>query len=349
MNSQKQSVPANKREKEIWIIYNAWLHSGQEKSSTDGWLAEAAVEDEVGPVAGALEELGFSPEIYALSSILDFTARMSGAGKPSLIFNLAEGFRSVSAREMNVAALFELLDIPYTGNSAKTLAAAQDKILTKRVLLSEGIPTPRWTVFQGGEFSDAGGLSYPLIAKPSCEDASLGISAGGVFSDFDALEKAAHGIFETYKQPVLIEEFIDGREINAALLENAGKLEVLPLSEILFDGLPEGSPRITGYEAKWQEGSVWYTGTPAVCPAAVDAGLKSRIEKIAAKVFTLLGGKDYGRVDFRVDSAGNPFVLEYNPNPDISPKGGFARCLRAAGLEFRDFVSILLRNNRYGQ
>jgi D-alanine-D-alanine ligase len=350
MNFQKPSAPINKRGKGIWIVYNAWLRGGQERNAKDsgGRIAEAAVEDEVCLVAEALEELGFCPEIYALSSILDMVVRMGGGKKPQLIFNLAEGFRSAASREMNVAALFELLDIPYTGNSAKTLAAAQDKILTKRLLVSAGIPTPRWAVFEGGEFPGVEELSRPLIVKPACEDASLGIEAEGVFSELSGMREAAHKLFETYRQPVLIEEFIDGREIGAALLENEGKAAVLPLSEILFDALPEGSPGIISYEAKWHEDSVWYRGTPPVCPAAVDAGLKARIEESAAEVFALLGGKDYGRVDFRVDRAGNPFVLEYNPNPDISPTSGFVRSLRAAGLEFRDFLRILLRNNHYG-
>ncbi|MDR1316025.1 MAG: hypothetical protein LBK13_04045 [Spirochaetales bacterium] len=353
MSSQKQSGLTNRRKrrkKEIWLIYNACPGGGQKESGreADERISEAAVEDELRPAAAALEELGFSPEIYALSSILDIAVRISGAEKPKLIVNLAEGFRGMSSKEMNVAALFELLDIPYTGNSAKTLAVAQDKILTKRLLVSAGIPTPRWTVFAGGEFPDTRDFSYPLIAKPSREDASLGIYSDGVFSDSAGIQKAALDLVKRYRQPVLIEEFIEGREITAALLENGQETAVLPLSEILFDSLPEGSPRIAGYEAKWHGGSLWDRGTPVVCPAAVEEGLKLRIEKTAMEVFALLWGKDYGRVDFRVDPAGNPFVLEYNPNPDISLEGGFVRALRATGLEFRDFINILLRNNHYG-
>jgi D-alanine-D-alanine ligase len=349
MNSPKQSGQ-NKHEKEIWIIYNAWPHGRQSNAGEDagGHAAEAAVEDEVQPVVEALDALGFPPEVYAISSILDIAARINGAERPKLIFNLAEGFQGMAEKEMNVAALFELFGIPYTGNPARTLALAQDKILTKRILASAGISSPRWTVFQGGEFPDTSFLACPLIAKPSREDASIGISPAGVFPGRSGIEKAARGLFDTYRQPVLIEEFIDGREINAALQEKEGELTVLPLSEILFDGLPGGAPRIISYEAKWRGDSVWYRGTPAACPAAPDADLRSRIEKIAAEVFSLLGGKDYGRVDFRVDAGGKPFVLEYNPNPDISLAGGFVRSLRAAGLEFQDFVSILLRNNHYG-
>jgi D-alanine-D-alanine ligase len=168
-----------------------------------------------------------------------------------------------------------------------------------------------------------------------------------VFFSCEELGKAVRELFAEYRQPVLVEEFIDGREINAAVLENEGEPFVLPLSEILFDGLPAGSPRITSYEAKWNEKSLWYTGTPAVCPALLEGTARAKLEQIALGVFRLLEGKDYGRVDFRLDAAGNPWVLEYNPNPDISPGGGFARCLAAGGFSFADFMRILLRNNRY--
>ncbi|MDR3200080.1 MAG: ATP-grasp domain-containing protein [Spirochaetales bacterium] len=336
------NFPKHSGQNRIWIVYNAWRR-------TLPCRAEAAIEDEVCPVERALEELGHSPRVYAISSVLDFAVRMDGEEKPELIFNLAEGFRGAADREMNVAALFELLDLPYTGNPAKTLALAQDKILTKRLFASAGIPTPAWTVYDGQGTPEAAGLAFPLIAKPSREDASMGICAGGVFDTDEKLEKAVRDMFETYRQPILIEEFIDGREINSAILESEGAARTLPLSEILFDGLPAGSPRITGYEAKWNEDSVFYTGTPAVCPANVETLLREKIENLSLAVFSLLGGKDYGRVDFRVDPSGNPYVLEYNPNPDISPEGGFARALAAEDFAFRDFVRILLRNNGFGE
>ncbi|MDR1932831.1 MAG: ATP-grasp domain-containing protein [Spirochaetales bacterium] len=347
------NFPKQYGQNKIWIIYNAWRRSAPPrrqdagKPDPEGLRAEAAVEDEARCAVEALEALGHTPEVYAISSILDLAVRINGTEKPKLVFNLAEGFRGSSGREMNIAALFELLDLPYTGNTAKTLALAQDKILTKRLFESAGIPTPAWTVYDGHLAPDTRALCFPLIAKPSCEDASIGIFAGGVFDSPEKLEKALPGLFETYRQPVLVEEFIDGREINAAVLESGGKARVLPLSEILFDGLPSGEPRIAGYEAKWHEKSVFYTGTPAVCPACVEAALREKIEDLGIRVFTLLGGKDYGRVDFRVDRAGNPYVLEYNPNPDISPESGFVRSLRAGGLAFGDFAGVLLRNNGY--
>jgi D-alanine-D-alanine ligase len=341
MNFPKPSGQ-NKAGEDIWVLYNAWQRRG-EAARAD----EAGVDEEALCAVRALGELGRRPEVYAFASVADLAVRTSGAQRPRLVVNLAEGFRGNSGREMHVAALLELLEIPYTGNSAKTLAVAQDKVLTKRLLASAGIPTPGWTVFAGGEAPETGGLAFPLIAKPSREDASLGISPAGVFSSPVELREAARELFAEYRQPILIEEFIDGREINAAILENEGKPFALPFSEILFDGLPAGSPRITSYEAKWNEKSPWYTGTPALCPAPLDGMMSAELEKTALAVFALLEGKDYGRVDFRLDSAGKPWALEYNPNPDISPGGGFARSLAAGGFSPADFMRILLRNNHY--
>lgn len=329
----------------LWIVYNAWRRENPDSSDSD-WISESAVEDEVARVADTLKALGLRPVIYPLSSVLDAVVRMAGTDKPGLIFNLAEGFRGNAALEMNVAALFEILGIPYTGNSARTLAAAQDKILAKRLFSSAGIPTPPWSIYDGVNFPDLEELAFPLIVKPSREDASLGICKDGVFTGPNALKKALARLYGKYRQPILIENFIDGREINAAILETGGVPRVLPLSEISFEGIPKGDPKITSYEAKWHSGSVHFIGTPTICPALIDPGEASKIGKLALRVFTLMGGKDYGRVDFRLDAAGNPQVLEYNPNPDISPSGGFARSLEASGTGYRDFILALMRNNR---
>ncbi len=329
----------------LWIVYNAWLRNTLDMGDPD-WISESAVESQVAAVSEALNGLGSPPEIYPLSSVLDAAVRLAGRrDKPRLIFNLAEGFKGNSAWEMNVAALFELLEIPYTGNSARTLAIAQDKAVTKRLLVSENIPTPAWRLYDGRRMPDLSGLEFPLIAKPSREDASLGIGPDGVFSSAENLPDALAGLHRKYRQPILIESFIDGREIGASILEEEGEARVLPLSEISFAGLSPDKPRITSYDAKWSPDSPEYRGTPTICPADLEPPLRERIEALALATFRLLGGKDYGRIDFRLDPSGKPYILEYNPNPDISPDGGFARSLAASGRSYRDFIRTLLANN----
>jgi D-alanine-D-alanine ligase len=327
----------------IWIVFNAWSQKPSEPDDTD-WISEAAVEDEVSPVAGAIEARGYKPLVYPLFSVPDAVIRLCGPEKPELIFNLAEGFQGKARLEMSVAALYELCDIPYTGNSARTLAIAQNKALSKRLFETEGIPTPSWRLYEG-ILPDLSGMEFPLIAKPSREDASLGIGADGVYKERAGLEAGLVRLYRKYKQPILIESYIDGREFNASILENRGKPEILPLSEITFEGVEPGKPKITSYEAKWHTDSPLYHATPAECPASAGPELRERIEDLALRTFKLLGGKDYGRVDLRVDGKGNPYVLEYNPNPDISLNGGFVRSLTASGRTYDDFIAILLENN----
>jgi D-alanine-D-alanine ligase len=188
-------------------------------------------------------------------------------------------------------------------------------------------------------------LRYPAIAKPSREDASLGIGANGVFKDRSELKAGIYNLHKVYGQPILIEEFIDGREFNLSLLQMGNRIEVLPISEICFDDLPPDAPRITSYDAKWLVDSPSFIGTPSVCPAELEEDTAEKLRGIARKVFSLLGGKDYGRVDFRLDASNRPFVLEYNPNPDISPESGFIRSLTASGRSYDDFLRSLLKNN----
>jgi D-alanine-D-alanine ligase len=126
------------------------------------------------------------------------------------------------------------------------------------------------------------------------------------------------------------------------LVEANGKVDTLPASEIDYSDFPTGFPRICGYEAKWVTESLEYQRSKPVCPATLDRVIKKRIEQIAVKVFKLFGCRDYARVDFRIDRDGKIFVLEVNPNPDISPQAGMSRAIRVQGMTYKDFVNILL-------
>ncbi|NJL73440.1 MAG: hypothetical protein HC888_18895 [Candidatus Competibacteraceae bacterium] len=206
--------------------------------------------------------------------------------------------------------------------------------LRRRRLIPEILPQTR------------GRQLWPLIAKPSREDASLGISSDAVCHDLAGLQATVERLHGKYRQPILIERFLDGREFNAAILEVRGRPEVLPISEILFTEAATGGPRLTSYEAKWIEDSAAYRATPPVCPADLDDETRLAIGQTALRVFRLLGGRDYGRVDLRLDGEGRPRVLEYNPNPDISPDAGYCRSLTAAGWSYSRFVEQLLENGR---
>ncbi|MDZ7384940.1 MAG: D-alanine--D-alanine ligase [candidate division KSB1 bacterium] len=303
-------------------------------------ISEAAVKQEAQAVYEALRRLGHRAGYLPVSDIRRAMTQVEKS-RPDVIFNLCEGYRGRAQHELAVAGVWELLGVPYTGNPPLTLGLAQNKVVAKRLFAAAGIRTPAYRVFTAPPEEGILGLNFPVIAKPSQEDASLGISPDSVVQDVRQLRHVTKALLERYRQPVLVEEFIDGREFNVSLLDGDPPT-VLPLSEIDYSQVPVGTPRITSYEAKWLPEHPLYRGTPAICPAQVEGRLRRKLEQIAVRVFQLLHGRDYGRVDMRVDAKGSVYVLEFNPNPDISPDAGYARALRAAGVTFEEFVSRLL-------
>ena len=187
------------------------------------------------------------------------------------------------------------------------------------------------------------GMSFPLIVKPANEDASVGIDDSSVVYSLPDLRKRVRFIHTEYDQPALAEEYIDGRELNVAILGNRPPL-ALPISEIDFSGLTDGMHKIVSYEAKWMHGTVAYEGTNGVCPAILPAQLEARLKETAVRAYTLIGCRDYARVDFRLTKDGVPYVLEVNPNPDISDDAGFARSARAQGYSFAEIVGKIVES-----
>jgi D-alanine-D-alanine ligase len=140
-----------------------------------------------------------------------------------------------------------------------------------------------------------------------------------------------------------VEEYIEGREINIAIL-GYKKPVTLPISEIDFSGLDKNMHKIVSYAAKWVEGTVEFNGTQGVCPAELPARLEARVKEIALQCYNLIGCRDYGRVDMRITRQGVPYVLEVNPNPDISDDAGFARSARVHGLSFKDAIGKIVES-----
>jgi D-alanine-D-alanine ligase len=327
-----------KRKLRILIAYNDPADAG---AGDLDYISEVAVKDEADIVYDTLLEMGHSPALMPVSGIEKCIAE-TAEFTPDMIFNLCEGFHGKSKHEMHIAGLWELLGIPYSGNRPITLGISQDKILAKNIFNANGIPTPDYEVFE--KVPGKTRLGYPVFAKPSSEDASLGINQNSVIYDIGSLKKTVDSLLSKYGEPVLVEKYIEGREFNVSILGNRNP-KVLPISEIDFSGLDEGTPKITGYEAKWLTDHPFYRKTPSVCPAKISSGLRRNLEAVALRVYGLLKGKDYGRVDFRVDSGENIHVLEFNPNPDISPDAGFVKAVIASGMDYGDFLKIVIREN----
>jgi len=265
--------------------------------------------------------------------------RASGA---DAVFNLSECPQLSPEKELHACALLELLRIPYTGNGPLTLGICNSKALTKQLLTANGIPTPRSRLC-ASEPEEEPGLSYPLVVKPANEDGSAGITEDSFVQDLAGLRRQVRWLKEGFRQDALVEEYVGGREFNVGVLGNgtdADPHRALPPAELVYKN-PRW--RLCTYESKWDATHPSYAEIAPVCPAQAPAGLLSRLSEITlrcARIFRLCG---YARVDFRANDAGELFVLEVNPNPDISPDAGMARAARAAGLSYADLVLEILR------
>jgi D-alanine-D-alanine ligase len=261
--------------------------------------------------------------------------------RPAVVFNLFEGLADRGGTEAFVAGILEWLEIPFTGCPFQTLCVARSKHLTKHLLQGAGLPTPEFFVVDNLPLPERR-LAWPVIVKPAQQDASVGLDQGSVVTDRKRLEQRVAWVLERYGGPVLVEQFIAGRELNVGMIE-APDLRTLPPSEVLFvDKDPSFWPIVT-YDAKWTPGSRDYEATPARYPAEVSARLARRLEGLARQAFRLLGCRDYARVDFRVRSPGKPYILEVNPNPDFSPNAGMAGGLGSAGITHAQFTVDLVR------
>jgi D-alanine-D-alanine ligase len=305
-------------------------------------LSEVGVMEEMEDIKSALSSIGYRPTILNVDSnvfrLLDYLRDE----RPDLIFNLVECVENDALQEMNVAGVYDLLKIPYTGAGALALGTALNKPRVKELLGFHGIPTPRFQVFGlTDKIVPREDFRFPLIVKPSREDASVGISDDSVVYTLNDLRKRIRQIHQEFDQPALVEEYIVGRELNVAIVGNKKPL-VLPVSEIDFSGLTEGMEKIVSYAAKWMHGTVAYEGTKGICPAILEPAVEARVKELALRCFHLIGCRDYARVDFRLADDNTPYVLEVNPNPDISDEAGFARSARAYGFTFQEVVGKIV-------
>jgi D-alanine-D-alanine ligase len=302
-------------------------------------ISEQGAEAEAKAVRKALKELGHAATLIPLGpDVAGFIAALQAA-EPAVIFNLCEGFWGDSRKEMHVAALLDLLGYAYTGSAPLCLGLTQDKVRTKDLLMRHGLPTPKYILVKMGEhYPKTRDLAYPLFVKPRFEDASLGITPESVVESERDLKKRIQYVHETYRQGALVEEFIEGREINAAVLGNA-PFEALPLSEIRFQ--PGLTRPIVCYAGKWLEESPEFARTEPVCPAPLKVKEEFLIKDVALRAYKILECRDYARIDIRLRND-VPYILEVNANPDISPGAGLARAARAAGLAYPKLIERIL-------
>jgi D-alanine-D-alanine ligase len=323
----------------VAVVYNddaALAHGGaQDRVAVQGVVACAHA------IAGALRTRGYTVETVAVGPDARQTVRQVEALAADVVFNLVESIGGDARREPAFAWLCELCGLRMTGSPPRALALCVEKPLTQALLAARGVPVPRNVVLARGDEAIAG-LPFPAIVKPSHEDASHGIAGESVVHDEPALRARARFVIAQYAQPALAEEFIAGREINVGLLRTPRGLEVLPLSEIDYSGFAPDMPHIVSYAGKWLETSRDWALTKVMPARGLSSAQRARLEAVARAAFDILGLAGYGRVDLRLDAQGNPFVIDVNANPDLSPDAGFALAAARAGYAYPDVVAWIV-------
>ncbi|HEY5951143.1 MAG TPA: ATP-grasp domain-containing protein [Kofleriaceae bacterium] len=298
-------------------------------------------------IASALIESGYTVELTGVHGleVYDVLAKLA-ANKPDLLFNLCESMDADPRNEPTFAGLLDLFKIPYTGADLLALASCLYKQRTKDILIAHGVPTPPYRFLRDDEdLADPAleQLDYPWFVKLAHEDASLGITEANVVANAAALRARSRELMHEHKQAVIAERYIEGREINVTLMGHGDDVHVLPLHEIDFAAMPSDRPRIVSYAAKWDENHVDYAGTKPVPLRDAKPALVAEIERVSKAAWRAVELRDYGRVDLRVDDAGVPWVIDVNPNPDISPDAGCTRAAAAAGMTYPQMVDRLAR------
>jgi D-alanine-D-alanine ligase len=288
---------------------------------------------EVETVSVALHSLGYTvvciPFYPDIARVIEHLKKV----KPVFIFNLVESIRGSSSLIHLPILLFEYLNIPFTGSGSEAMSLTSSKVLCKQILSFHNIPTPPWQSVSS--IIDEGlKLNAPCIIKPINEEASVDITDTSVFHEKENLLKKIDTIPPDKKKNYFVERFMNGREFNISLISDGNEVKVLPPAEILFKDYPPDKPRIVGYEAKWIADSFEYSHTPRTFEfSREDETLLSSILSISKRCWDAFGLKGYARVDFRTDEEQNPWVLEVNANPCISPDSGFIAACNNAGIK----------------
>jgi D-alanine-D-alanine ligase len=295
----------------------------------------------------ALGKLGHEP-FYQVLDGAEKTLVALAKFDADLVFNLTESYAGDDTKDMNIAAYLELLDLQYTGAGPHAMYLAQDKALAKKIFAFHGIKTPFFATSYRGKLDHSHDISFPLIVKPTSEDGSIGIDQGSFVESVKELMERIHYIQEEFNSPALIEEYIEGREIYAAILGNENP-EVLPMVELDLSKLPKGTPKIAGQEVKWATETEAYKVTKSAPAEDLDEATTKRLSETALSAYQALKLRDYGRIDMRLSKKGEVFVIEANPNPWLASTAEFAMAAKKAGRNYTELIAEIvdLARSRY--
>jgi D-alanine-D-alanine ligase len=320
----------------VVVLYNQpVLPEDDPESEAEKWVATA-----VDNIAGILTVAGHDVVPLGVGRCHSSLANQLAAAAPEVVFNLFEGFADRPASEALVARVLERSGIPFTGSPSQALRRCLDKRVAKQRLTAAGVPTPWWMEIDG-RWPVPPELPWPVIVKPACRDASEGIDQESVATCPESLRRRLAAVQQRYGAPVLIEQFLTGREFTVSLIE-VPELLALPMGEVIFSELPEVPWPLLTYAAKWMPESADYQVTDMRHAASVEPPLAELVVALAKRAYRALECHDYARIDVRLNEQGQPLVLDVNPNPDMSPTACFAYALKAAGIDRSElFVRLI--------
>jgi D-alanine-D-alanine ligase len=296
-------------------------------------------------VADALRERGHDVTLVGVQHDLQYLVCRLRELAPDLVFNAAEAFRGEPRLDYLVAAVLEAEGYRYTGSPPTALLVTRNKAMSKEVLAYHGVRVPRFVTFAPGEPVLAPpDLPFPLIVKPLQFDASVGIAQASVVQDAGALAERVTFLHERFRQPAIAEQFIEGRELYVSIIGNGARLEVLPITELVFDHRktrPE--ERIATRYAKWDEEYRARKGIRNVFARPISRAARARIEETCRTAFRALWLRDYARLDVRLAPDGEIWFIEANANPFISYGHDAANSAQKAGMDYYRFIERLVQ------
>jgi len=324
------------------VLYDRW-EPEEETSGSNGksplvrTLDKKEVEDEV---VDALTKLGHEPVLHQLDGSLKSLHALAKLDC-DLIFNLSESFGGNDTADYNIAAYLELIGKNITGAGSHGLMLAQDKSVAKKIFAFHGIATPIFARSFRGRLSFSDELQFPVIVKPMREDGSIGIEFNAVVSSIKELMERIDWLHEQFDSPILIEEYVEGREMYVGVLGNETP-EALPVIELDLSKLPEGTPRIAAAEVKWGKGTKAYRDTKSIVATDLSEETTALLQSTAVSAYQALELRDYGRVDMRLRPDGTVSVIEVNPNPWLNSRAELAQAARKAGRTYNQLIEEIV-------
>ena len=325
----------------IIVLYDRWETETDESAGDKQPLTRTLDKKEVeAEVSDALTKLGHEPVLHELDGSIKSLHALARI-ECDLVFNLSESFAGDDTADVKIAAYLELIGKRYTGSGTHGLMLAQDKAVAKKIFAFHGIQTPVFARSFRGRLAFSHELNFPVIVKPAREDGSIGIEFNAVVSSIKELMERIDWLHEHFDSPVIIEEYVEGREMYVGILGNANP-EALPVVELDLSKLPEGTPRIAAAEVKWAKGTAAYRDTKSILPSDLPEETVSLLQQTALAAYQAIELRDYGRVDMRLRPDGTVCVIEVNANPWLASRAELAMAARKAGRTYTQLVEEIV-------